>query len=119
MTARVVRLLILGGLAIAAAVFPATVGGPDRVDAQCLATFGSRNDGVCLDQPSAPAPGGPSSWGGFEPQVIVLHQGESLPFALSQLSDPPVILIVRYVHEDPGTATSDNSGSSSPSTSPC
>jgi hypothetical protein len=61
MIARVGRLVILGGLAIAAAVFPATVGGPDRVDAQCLATFGSRNDGVCLDQPSGPAPGGPSS----------------------------------------------------------
>jgi hypothetical protein len=58
--ARVGRLVILGGLAIAAAVFPATVGGPDRTDAQCLATFGSRNDGICLDGPSAPAPDSPS-----------------------------------------------------------
>jgi hypothetical protein len=61
MTARVGRLVILAGLAIAVAFFPATVGGPDRVDAQCLATFGSRDDGVCLDQPAAPAPGAQSS----------------------------------------------------------
>jgi hypothetical protein len=61
MTARMARLVILGGLGIAAAVIPATVGGPNRADAQCLATFGSRNDGICLDQPAGPAPGAPSS----------------------------------------------------------
>jgi hypothetical protein len=61
MTAGVGRLVIVGGLAITAAVFSATVGGPDRVEAQCLATFGSRNDGVCLDQPAGPAPGAGSS----------------------------------------------------------
>jgi hypothetical protein len=61
MTARVARLVILGALGIAAAVVPATVGGPNRADAQCLATFGSRNDGMCLDQPAGPAAGAPSS----------------------------------------------------------
>lgn len=52
--------MILGGLAVAAAMGPAMVDAPDRVDAQCLATFGSRNDGVCLDGPSAPQPDFPS-----------------------------------------------------------
>ena len=56
MTMRVGRVVILSGLAIAAAVGPALASGPDRVDAQCLATFGSLNDGICLDGPSAPAP---------------------------------------------------------------
>jgi hypothetical protein len=58
--ARAGRLVILGGLAIAAAVGLTLGGGPDSVDAGCLATFGSRNDGICLDGPSAPAPDFPS-----------------------------------------------------------
>ena len=59
MASRAARLLVLGGLAVAA-VAPALVGGSDRVDAQCLATFGSRNDGICLDGPSAPGPDFPA-----------------------------------------------------------
>ncbi|MGB8500875.1 DUF7155 family protein [Mycobacterium sp.] len=60
MTMRVGRVVVLSGLAVAIAVGPALAGGADRVDAQCLATFGSLNDGICLDGPSAPAPGFPS-----------------------------------------------------------
>jgi len=60
MTTRVWRVVILSALAVAAAVGPALAGGADRIDAQCLATFGSRNDGICLDGPSAPAPDFPS-----------------------------------------------------------
>jgi hypothetical protein len=65
MTARIGRLVILGGLALVAAVGPALVSGPDRIDAKCLATFGSRNDGICLDGPSAPPPDFP--WFGVGP----------------------------------------------------
>jgi hypothetical protein len=54
------RWLILFALMLAAAVGPALVGGAESVDAQCRATFGSLNDGVCLDGPSAPAPDFPS-----------------------------------------------------------
>ncbi len=53
-------MVILGGLVAVAAVGSAVQGAPDRVEAQCLATFGSRNDGICLDGPSAPAPEVPS-----------------------------------------------------------
>ncbi len=44
--------MIVGGLALAAAVVPAFVGGNERVEAKCLSAFGSLNGGVCLDQPS-------------------------------------------------------------------
>jgi hypothetical protein len=59
-TMRMGRLLILGGFTVVAVVGPAFLSAPDRVDAKCLATFGSRNDGICLDNPSPPAPDSPS-----------------------------------------------------------
>ncbi len=55
-----VRVMMLLALAVAAAVGPALAGDDESVDAQCLATFGSRIDGVCLDGPSTPAPDFPS-----------------------------------------------------------
>lgn len=90
MTARVGRLVILAGLAIAAAVFPATVGGPDRTNAQCLATFGSRNDGICLDQPAGPAPAqnspafgvGPTDGGGLGVSSSPLFPGQTIQMPL-------------------------------------
>jgi hypothetical protein len=54
------RLVILFAMTVAAVAGPALVGGVDRVDAQCRAVFGSRDDGICLDGPSAPAPEFPS-----------------------------------------------------------
>jgi hypothetical protein len=61
MPMRMGRLVILGGLvAVIAALGPVLGSAPDRVDAKCLAVFGSRNDGICLDGPSAPAPDSPS-----------------------------------------------------------
>jgi hypothetical protein len=53
---RVWRLVILFALAAAAVIAPTLVGGVESVDAQCRAVFGSRDDGICLDEPSAPAP---------------------------------------------------------------
>ncbi len=55
-----VRVMMLSALAVAAVVGPALAGGAEHVEAQCLATFGSLNDGICLDGPSAPAPDFPS-----------------------------------------------------------
>jgi hypothetical protein len=54
MMMRVGRAAIVGGLALVGLVAPAVIGGPDRVDAQCRAVFGSRDNGICLDQPSGP-----------------------------------------------------------------
>lgn len=91
MTARVGCLAILVGLAIAAAIFPATVGAPDRVDAQCLATFGSRNDGICLDQPGGPPPAqggtpsfgvGPTDGGGMGVSSSPLFPGQTIQMPL-------------------------------------
>jgi hypothetical protein len=90
MTARVGRWLILGGLVVAAAVFPATVAGPDSLNAQCLATFGSRNDGVCLDQPAGPAPApgapafgvGPTDGGGLGISSSPLFPGQTIQMPL-------------------------------------
>jgi hypothetical protein len=59
-TIRMGRLLILGGLVAVIALGPVLGSAPDRVDAKSLAVFGSRNDGICLDGPSAPAPDSPS-----------------------------------------------------------
>jgi hypothetical protein len=56
MAKRLGWVLVLTGIAAAAAVGPALASGPDRVDAQCRATFGSRNDGICLDGPTIPPP---------------------------------------------------------------
>ncbi|HME47420.1 DUF7155 family protein [Mycobacterium sp.] len=64
MNKRVQRSLIVGGLAIAAAVVPAFVGDNERVQAQCLSAFGSLTGGVCLDQP-----GGGGSPGASSPSV--------------------------------------------------
>ena len=80
--------MILGGLVVAAAVFPATVGGPDRLDAQCLATFGSRNDGACLDPAAGPAPGapafgvGPTDGGGLGISGSPLFPGQTIQMPL-------------------------------------
>ena len=88
MTSRATRLLVLGGLAVTA-VAPALVGGPDRVDAQCLATLGSRNDGICLDGPSAPAPGfpafgvGPTDGGGPGISSSPLFPGQTIEMPLA------------------------------------
>ncbi|MBV8965972.1 MAG: hypothetical protein JO191_07335 [Mycobacteriaceae bacterium] len=60
MTIRIGRLVILGGLAVFAAFGPALTSTAERVDAKCLAVFGSRDNGICLDGPSAPAPDAPS-----------------------------------------------------------
>jgi hypothetical protein len=54
------RWVILLALALAAIVGPALIDGTQSNDAQCRAVFGSLNNGICLDGPSAPAPDFPS-----------------------------------------------------------
>jgi hypothetical protein len=51
------RLVVVGAFAVAAVAAPAyasfavsDAGSPDRAVAQCLAWFGSRNDGICLSE---------------------------------------------------------------------
>lgn len=64
---RVARRVIIAGVAVAA-VFGGFFGGvfgvSGRVEAQCRAFLGSRNDGVCLDGPSG-QPGGVSTQPGI------------------------------------------------------
>jgi hypothetical protein len=70
MTKRLGWVLVLTGIAVAVAIGPVLAGGPGSADAQCRATFGSRNDGICLDGPSNPPPDfpffnlGPTNGGG-------------------------------------------------------
>jgi hypothetical protein len=54
------RWLLRVGVLVVAAVSPLVIGGAGRAEAQCLAFFGSRNDGTCLDQ----KPGTAQSQGG-------------------------------------------------------
>lgn len=53
----IVARLTAGALALAGVVL---FGGSGQAQAQCLAAFGSLNDGTCLDDPSGPAPDFPS-----------------------------------------------------------
>jgi hypothetical protein len=53
-TNRVRRVLVLGALAGAAAawsVYFFSAAGPNRLEADCTALFGSFNDGVCISEP--------------------------------------------------------------------
>ena len=57
------RWLLRVGVLVVAAVWPlliGAIGGTGRAEAKCLAYFGSRNDGTCLDV----APGTAQSQGG-------------------------------------------------------
>jgi hypothetical protein len=51
------RIVILGGLVAAAGLTMTTAPAPiTDINAQCRSFLGSRNDGVCIDPPSDPAP---------------------------------------------------------------
>jgi hypothetical protein len=51
------RVVIVGGLAVAAVAGPIVIGGSSSdVQAQCRAYLGSRNDGICIDGPDTQAP---------------------------------------------------------------
>ncbi len=57
-------------------------------------------------------------WGGFSPpKVIVVHQGDPVPFDMFQTSDPTIIIVHWHSHDDGGSGTSNNPGSNSSSTS--
>ncbi|MDT5093078.1 MAG: hypothetical protein QOH60_2441 [Mycobacterium sp.] len=51
------RIVILGGLVAAAGLTMTTSPAPvTDINAQCRSFLGSRNDGICIDPPDAPAP---------------------------------------------------------------
>ena len=84
------RTLLLGALVVAPVLAAIGMSGSEpTVSAQCRAVFGSMNDGVCLDEPSAPAPadapsfnwGGPGPDGGISSTPLFPGQTVQIPLA--------------------------------------